>query len=94
MSHGGGGRGAELRKQASEGKIRREEAAQKIVEIQQANTMTHIETSVKEGKTIRAEADALHKQGRWLLSHSVQFCPAFFLTNRKEVITIDWSVLP
>ncbi len=53
---------AELRKQASEGRISREEATQKIVEMQQANTMAHIEKSVKEGKTTRAEADALLKK--------------------------------
>ena len=29
--------------------------------MQQANTMAHIEKSVKEGKTTRAEADALLK---------------------------------
>jgi hypothetical protein len=52
---------AQLRKQASEGKISRKNAAQKIVEMQQANTMAHIEKSVKEGKTTRAEADALLK---------------------------------
>ena len=53
---------AQLRKQASEGKISRKNAAQKIVEMQQANTMAHIEKSVKEGKTTRAEADALLKK--------------------------------
>jgi len=53
---------AELRKQAAEGKISREEAARKIGEMQQANTMAHIEKGVKEGKTTRAEADALLKR--------------------------------
>ena len=62
--------------------------------------MAHIEKSVKEGKATRADAVLKklgykqHKRGRRLLSHSVLSRPAVFLTNRKEVITIDWSVLP
>ena len=53
---------AELRKQAAEGKISREEAARKVSAMQQANTMAHVENSVKEGKMTRAEADAFYKR--------------------------------
>ena len=42
--------------------VSRKEAAQKIVGMQQGNTMADIEKSVKEGKTTRAEADALLKK--------------------------------
>ena len=51
-----------LKRQVAAGNIREEEASRELVKLQNANNMAHIEKSVREGKTTRAEADALYKK--------------------------------
>ncbi len=53
---------ADLKRQVAAGNIREEEASRELVKLQNANNMAHIEKSVREGKTTRAEADALYKK--------------------------------
>lgn len=53
---------AELEMQVAAGEISREEATRKIADMQQENTMAHIEKSVEEGEMTRAEADALYQR--------------------------------
>ena len=53
---------AELEKLFEEGKLSREDADRKIREMPLANTMAHVEASVKSGETTRAEADKLYEE--------------------------------
>ena len=53
---------AELEQRVSEGKMNKRDAERRLWEMRTANTKYHVEKSVKEGKTTRAEADALYKK--------------------------------